>query len=431
MAEDDTENINNIIESNNEKQDVRGKEDGSVVVSKNEGSQKSNTSKLREELEAKVKEKKSAVDKAQNALSKAKANLEKAVSESQRDIFGKAEAESKLFAPDLKALNKVISEKEGILALAKESLQKSNDELNSWTPENQTKISFNNAISTLENLKINTKGKLNAFGIAPAIWNAGLDTIILAIKGGVALADAVQQGIQYWKDNNVEFDEAKVTAHLEEKVGLKRTKQQPNEKDNKEEPMLEEPRDGGDEGKKGSEGPKLRADQEGERKIRRHFKTIVNNESLKEATKFMLENDFAYNVKSMDKSLSRAKAYLEKNGIEDSYTNFITYGEKIEGLTGDEAIALAFLIQTMINSSMIKEAENGNQELADALNDDFYRMSEKIAEIGTEAGRIVNAFNLFILDMSNPISAQMALNRISKKAENEAKASDSKERKKA
>jgi hypothetical protein len=293
---------------------------------------------------------------------------------------------------------------------------------------------FGNIIKTLEKLKLEA-GKagrgMNAFGIAPALWNAGLDTIILAIKGGVALADAVQKGIQYWKDNNVEFDEAKVTAHLEEKVGLKRTKQQPNEKDNKEEPMLEEPRDGGDEGKKGSEGPKLRAGEEGERKIRRHFKTIVNNESLKEAVKFMLENDFAYNVKSMDRSLSRAKAYLEKNGIEDSYTNFITYGEKIEGLTGDEAIALAFLIQTMINSSMIKEAENGNQELADALNDDFYRMSEKIAEIGTEAGRIVNAFNLFILDMSNPISAQMALNRISKKAENEAKASDSKERKKA
>ena len=55
-------------------------------------------------------------------------------------------------------------------------------------------------LSALDSLKLPTDG-LHAFGVVPAVWNTAIDTVKLAIRGGAALAEAIQQGIDYIKAN--------------------------------------------------------------------------------------------------------------------------------------------------------------------------------------------------------------------------------------
>ena len=335
-----------------------------------------NQGKSREELEAKVKEKKSAVDKAQNALSKAKANLEKAVSESQRDIFGKAEAESKLFATDLKSLNKVISEKESILALAKESLQKANDELNSWTPKNQTKITFDDTISALESFKADTKGKMNAFGIIPAIWNAGVDTVILAIKAGKSISEAIQEGINYFKEKGAEFDEKEVTDFFNKLLSPK--KSQPKE-----------------------ELPK--------NKTSKFYKTVFNNNSLGEANKVLTEDDFSYEVKSKKESVKAAKEYIERVGIEDAYDNFMR--DKVNELELDERVALASLLTVIVNMGIQESINQNDIESREFFYENYRALMDKARNQFTKLGQAVNAIKLFLESMSSPELAEYKLRK--------------------
>jgi hypothetical protein len=69
----------------------------------------------------------------------------------------------------------------------------------------------------LDALKLDTNGQLHAFGLVPEVWNTLIDGVKAAIKGGLAVKDAVEQVIGKFKAaGNVpkEFDEAGARAHL-------------------------------------------------------------------------------------------------------------------------------------------------------------------------------------------------------------------------
>jgi len=86
-------------------------------------------------------------------------------------------------------------------------------------------------INFLDSLKIRAKGKalgvLPPFAIPILAWNAMLDTVILGIKAGKAIEQAIQDGIDYLKSQKIKFDEAAVRDALENATGVK--KEQPKQ----------------------------------------------------------------------------------------------------------------------------------------------------------------------------------------------------------
>jgi N12 class adenine-specific DNA methylase len=52
-------------------------------------------------------------------------------------------------------------------------------------------------IRALEDLKVDMRGSLHAFGVVPAVWNASVDVVKIAIRGGASLAEAVAKGLAY------------------------------------------------------------------------------------------------------------------------------------------------------------------------------------------------------------------------------------------
>jgi hypothetical protein len=83
-------------------------------------------------------------------------------------------------------------------------------------------FSASKAIEAINKLKIDTKGKLNAFGLIPAVWNATLDIVAKAIEGGATLAEAIEKGMKYarrWAANNrAKFDEKAAVKFIENAV---------------------------------------------------------------------------------------------------------------------------------------------------------------------------------------------------------------------
>ena len=81
----------------------------------------------------------------------------------------------------------------------------------------------------LDNLKLDTRGQLHAFGLAPEVWNTLIDGIKLAVRGGAALADAITTGIARLKASGADlkdFNEAAAVVHLNENFGVRQFGQQ-------------------------------------------------------------------------------------------------------------------------------------------------------------------------------------------------------------
>jgi len=73
-------------------------------------------------------------------------------------------------------------------------------------------------IGILDNLKIDTKNTLGAFGIAPVVWNGAIDTLKAAIKAGVNISKAVDNFIKDLKSSGEKFNEQDVRDYIENEV---------------------------------------------------------------------------------------------------------------------------------------------------------------------------------------------------------------------
>lgn len=77
------------------------------------------------------------------------------------------------------------------------------------------KNKFDDAIDALNKLKADTKGKVQAFGLLPATWNAAIDIIIAAVKAGKHISIAIKDAIDYIKAQGETVDEAAFTKQIE------------------------------------------------------------------------------------------------------------------------------------------------------------------------------------------------------------------------
>lgn len=84
---------------------------------------------------------------------------------------------------------------------------------------------WDEAINSLSNLKIDTKNTLGAFGLAPEVWNALIDGIILAVKGGKAISQAIQEAVTKARKSNKDFDEKGFRARMGEIFGEEEVKE--------------------------------------------------------------------------------------------------------------------------------------------------------------------------------------------------------------
>jgi len=72
----------------------------------------------------------------------------------------------------------------------------------------------------LDGLKLETNGQLHAFGLLPEAWNTLIDFVKLGVRGGMAIADAVQFAIGKFKAQfpDQQFDEAGAADHLRQNI---------------------------------------------------------------------------------------------------------------------------------------------------------------------------------------------------------------------
>ena len=80
-------------------------------------------------------------------------------------------------------------------------------------------------IAKLDALKLDTNGQLHAFGLAPLVWNTLIDGVKLAVRGGMAVKDAIDQAIEKLKASGqaAGFDEAGARDHLTSQFGERAT----------------------------------------------------------------------------------------------------------------------------------------------------------------------------------------------------------------
>jgi hypothetical protein len=82
-------------------------------------------------------------------------------------------------------------------------------------------------LDRLDELKLDTKGQLHAFGLLPEAWNTLIDGVKLAVKGGQKLAEAIDWAISQVKAKfpGVAFDDAGARQHLLDTLGERATGQ--------------------------------------------------------------------------------------------------------------------------------------------------------------------------------------------------------------
>jgi hypothetical protein len=373
-------------------------------------------------LEEEVKKAKSKVDSANVALSKAKSKMASAAAEYQKDIFGGAKIEGKLFSPDLKAIKKEIEQKEIDLAKAKEAQEKAIAKLDAFVEENQRQLDFTEkAIEALNNLKVDTKNKgFDAvLGIPIGIWNATLDTIIGGLRAGRAINELVQEAIEKLKeykgfDQNA-FKQYLIEGGVATKEELEGVEAQVEEVTDNEVPPIEPPKP-----PKGEKGEGMTPSEGME--ISKHYKTIMANTTLDELTKGLEQIDFEYKPTSMESDREVAMAYLQKNGIERSLLNLTS--RNIEGLTKSEEVQLAALLYASLNKAMREAIIAGNMELANAIFKEARPLTKITRGLGTDYGRAVNAFKAFALDFSDPVTAAFNLEKFVEEANQKAMKSE-------
>lgn len=77
-------------------------------------------------------------------------------------------------------------------------------------------------ISRLEAMKVKmSSGQLHAFGILPALWNAGIELAIKGVKAGKNVGQVMNEVVDYFKKNNKgKFDEDEVRKGLAKVMGI-------------------------------------------------------------------------------------------------------------------------------------------------------------------------------------------------------------------
>ena len=86
-----------------------------------------------------------------------------------------------------------------------------------------------NILDKLDTFKMDTNGQLHAFGLAPAVWNTFIDGIKLAVRGGMAVKDAIDAGLAKLKASGTDlkdFNEEAARTHLNETLGTRQFGQQ-------------------------------------------------------------------------------------------------------------------------------------------------------------------------------------------------------------
>lgn len=167
------------------------------------------------------------------------------------------------------------------------------------------------------------------------------------------------------------------------------------------------------------EEPKKEKVDEPKSKTSKFFDTISNNKSLEEANKVLSDDIFEYIPKSQDESRKKAKAYIDKVGVEDALENFLS--NSVEGLELDEEVALASLLTIIINMGIERNIQEGNLEGRDALEKKYQQLIEVARNRFTKLGQAVNAIKLFLESMSSPELAAYRLENTVRKANEEIK----------
>ena len=250
------------------------------------------------------------------------------------------------------------------------------------TKKAQAKSTVDAVIEALKSVKVDMKGQMNAFGIAPGIWNAAVDTIILGIKAGRALSELLDEAVTYLKNASGDFDE-KAFREMFQKKYDNLTKNRPVST----------------------------------KRIRGHFDTISSNPDLKNAVATLNKVDFIYDTKTQDQTTKEAEDYIAEVGVEQAYLDFVD-NKFPTTVTEDVKVAISSLLAAMMDGGIAKAIEGNDQETAEEIWRDMERLSDVTAKMGTEAGRAVNAFKRFTVDFYNPITAVFYAMKISEAANN-------------
>jgi hypothetical protein len=275
---------------------------------------------------------------------------------------------------------------------------------------NKSESLIEKMIATSENLKVDTKNKQfdAILGVPVALWNTAMDTIVLSLKAGKKISQAVSEAYELIKDyvSESDFKSYLVEAGID-KNQIDAPAQEVVEENPKEEVKAE---------------PKNEAESN-RIKISKHFKTLDNNESLSELTKDLDQLDFEYQPVSMKDDRAVAIDYLEKNGLENTLELFLGENFKSKsGLTPSQQVQVAALLYSAMHQAKKQAIKDGDISLADAIHDRMMPLVKATTKIGTEAGRMVNAFKAFALDFSDPQTAvynmQKHIDKINEEREN-------------
>jgi hypothetical protein len=248
--------------------------------------------------------------------------------------------------------------------------------------KSQAKSTADNVIEALKSVKVDMKGQMNAFGIAPGIWNAAVDTIILGIKAGRALSELLDEAVTYLKNASGDFDE-KAFREMFQKKYDNLTKNRPVST----------------------------------KRVRGHFDTISSNPDLKNAVATLNKVDFVYDTKTQDQTTKEAEDYIAEVGVEQAYLDFVD-NKFPTTVTEDVKVAISSLLAAMMDGGIAKAIESNDQETAEEIWRDMERLSDVTAKMGTAAGRAVNAYKRFTVDFYNPITAVFYAMKISEAANN-------------
>ena len=249
----------------------------------------------------------------------------------------------------------------------------------------QSKSQAKSAADAVRSLKINTKGQLNAFGIAPALFNTIVETIAKGIEAGEAISKLIADAVELINKEQGKFDEKGFTKAIQDtfnKIPVRKSV----------------------------------------KRVRKHFNTITNNASLSNATAQLNQADFIYDSKTMDETTKEAKEYLEEVGVEEAYLNIIDNNFS-RNISGDAKVVLAHILIVMINGGIKKAVERNDQEAVAELYRDMAQLSPAVAEMGSLAGRIVQSFKVFTVMFSDPVTAVFHAMKIHQKVVDKVKES--------
>jgi GNAT superfamily N-acetyltransferase len=227
-----------------------------------------------------------------------------------------------------------------------------------------------------------SKSQSDFLGIASNIWNTSINKVAAAMKADKTLEEALDEGVDYIKSTHGPFDEQSYRKGFEKRYARFKANRPVSVK-----------------------------------RVRGHFDTISSNPDLKNAVATLNKVDFIYDTKTQDQTTKEAEAYIAEVGVEQAYLNFID-NKFPASVTEDVKVAISSLLVTMMDGGIAKAVENNDQETADEIWRDMERLSKVTSEMGTAAGRAVNAYKRFTIDFYNPVTAVFYAMKMSEAANN-------------